>query len=299
MRLRDRVAIVTGAGRGLGRAHALALAAQGAAVIVNDRGGALDGSGNDARPADDVVAAIRALGGQAVASGHDVADWDQAAALVDFAVSSFGRLDVLVNNAGILRDRTLANMSEAEWDAVIRVHLKGHAAPARHALAYWRDQHKRGEAVSASVVHTSSASAFAGNVGQANYASAKLAVVALSSTIALEGARYGVRSNVVSPSARTRISEATIEDAPADGGFDVMAPDNVSPLIAWLAEAACPANAQVFHLIGREVLLMDIAAVAQRVRAPGRWSPEALDMALRGRMTPPHDINIFLKEQLL
>lgn len=298
MRLRDRVAIVTGAGRGLGRAHALALAAQGAAVIVNDRGGSLDGSGSDARPADDVVAAIRALGGQAVASGHDVADWDEAAALVDFAVESFGRLDILVNNAGILRDRTLANMSEAEWDAVIRVHLKGHAAPARHALAYWRDQHKRGKAVSASVVHTSSASAFAGNVGQANYASAKLAVVALSSTIALEGARYGVRSNVVSPSARTRISEATIADAPAGGGFDVMAPENVSPLIVWLSETECPANAQVFHLIGREILVMDNAAVAQRIRAPERWSPAALDHSLRGRLVPPRDIDVFLKEKL-
>ena len=212
--LEGRVAIVSGAGRGLGRSHALALARHGAMVIVNDKGGDLHGEGQDATPAQQVVGEIEGFGGRAAVSGHDVSSWDQAADLVAFALQKFGRLDILVNNAGILRDRTLANMSEQEWDAVIGVHLKGHAAPTRHALAYWRDQAKAGAKVAASVVHTTSLAGLVGSFGQANYASAKLGVVGLSRVVAMEGAKYGVRSNAVSPSARTRI-ETSLKPPPA------------------------------------------------------------------------------------
>src|ERR1700730_1837848 len=191
-RLSRRVAIVTGAGRGLGRAHALRLAAEGAAVVVNDLGGDVHGDGQDLTPAQQVVQEICDGGGQAIASGHDVADWEQAEALIRLAVDRFGDVHVLVNNAGILRDRTLANMSEGEWDAVIRVHLKGHAAMTRHALAYWRDRSKGGHPISASIVHTTSIAAFAGSFGQANYTAAKMGIVGLSRVAALEGARYGV-----------------------------------------------------------------------------------------------------------
>ena len=283
-RLDGRVAIVTGAGRGLGRAHALALAAAGAALVVNDKGAALDGSGAAADPAEEVVAEIRAAGGRAVASGHDVADWQQARAMIDLAVSSFGDLHVLVNNAGILRDRTLANLAEEEWDAVLRVHLKGHAAPTRHAMGYWRDRAKSGHAVAASVVHTSSVAGFTGNFGQAAYSSAKLAVLALSRTVALEGAKIGVRSNAVSPSARTRFTEGMGGLPPPTGDFDPRDPANVSPLVAWLAEATCPANAQVFQVYGNRLFVFTMPAIAHELVAPGRWTAAALDAALAGKL---------------
>jgi NAD(P)-dependent dehydrogenase (short-subunit alcohol dehydrogenase family) len=298
-RLVGRVAIVTGAGRGLGRAHALFLASQGAAVVVNDRGGTVHGEGADATPAQAVVAEIEAAGGVAAVSDHDVADWDQAAALIDLAVSRFGDLHVLVNNAGILRDRTLANMSEAEWDAVQRVHLKGHAAPTRHAMAYWRGRSKAGAQVQASIIHTTSVAGFSGNFGQANYAAAKLGIVALSHTVALEGRSFGVRSNAVSPSARTRIALSVpgAGDAlrpPADpAAFDHLDPANVSPLIGWLGEAACPATAQVFHLIGDRLFLLAIPSIADEVRTDGRWTLEALDAVLPSRLVTQLPANAF------
>lgn len=280
--LQGRVAIVTGAGRGLGRAHALALAAEGAKVVVNDLGGDLQGHGSDPTPAQSVVAEIEAAGGEAIVSGHDVADWAGAEALVGSAVEAFGDLHVLVNNAGILRDRLLANMEESEWDAVIRVHLKGHAAPARHAMAYWRERAKAGHTVKASVVHTTSLAGLVGNFGQANYAAAKLAVVGLSRTIAIEGQKYGVRSNAVSPSARTRIE--TSLKPPPPGVFDTFEPGNVSPLIAWLATADCPATGQVFQAYGNRVEVLQPSAIAVDVRTEGRWSVEALDRALKDRL---------------
>ena len=297
-RLEGRVAIVTGAGRGLGRAHALALAAEGAAVVVNDLGGDVHGAGADPTPAQATVAEITARGGRAVVSGHDVADWDAAGALVRLAIDTYGDLHVLVNNAGILRDRTLANMSEAEWDAVIRVHLKGHAAPTHHALAYWRDRARATGPVQASVIHTSSIAGFIGNFGQANYSAAKAAVLALSATVALEGARHGVRSNAVSPSARTRISAATPgveEPAPPTETFDRFDPANVSPLICWLATAECPATGQVFHTYGDRVLVLSMPPIVHELRHPGgRWTLEALDHELPARLQQPLSIQSFL-----
>ncbi|MER5626916.1 SDR family NAD(P)-dependent oxidoreductase [Streptosporangium sp. NPDC002544] len=289
--LAGRVAIVTGAGRGLGRAHALLLARLGAAVVVNDLGGDVHGAGQDTTPARQVVDEIRHAGGQAVVSGHDVADWAQAAALVGLAVTTFGDLHVLVNNAGILRDRTLAKMSEAEWDSVVRVHLKGHAAPTAHALAYWRRRAGEGAKPEASVIHTTSVAAFAGNIGQANYGAAKMAMLALSRCVSLEAGRHGVRSNAVSPGARTRITESAglsgANEVP-DGAFDPADPANVSPLVAWLAQAGCPADGQVFHCSGEEIIVVDMPRVAARLRTEGRWTLPELDRRLPEALrTPP------------
>ncbi len=297
-RLDGRVAIVTGAGRGLGRAHALLLATEGASVVVNDLGGDVHGAGKDVTPAQRVVEEILAAGGRAVVSGHDVSHWDQAAQMVSLAVQTFGDLHVLVNNAGILRDRTLANMSEDEWDAVIRVHLKGHAAPTRHAVTYWRDRAKAGHQVKASVIHTSSLAGLLGNFGQANYASVKLAVVALSRVVTMEYGRYGVRSNAVSPSARTRLAMAVPGGeeqlrTPPPGAFDPLDPANVSPVIAWLAQADCPATGQVFHVMGNQVYVFAVASIVHRLETQGRWTLEALDRELPGRLVRPmelHDI---------
>ena len=290
--LSGRVAVVTGAGRGLGRSHALALARHGARLVVNDLGGDLHGEGRDATPAQQVVAEIKAAGGEAVVSGHDVSDWEQAAQLISTAIETFGRLDILVNNAGILRDRTLSNMTEAEWDAVIRVHLKGHAAPTRHAMAHWREVSKSGAKVAASVIHTTSLAGLVGNFGQANYASAKLGVVGLSRVVAIEGARYGVRSNAVSPSARTRI-ETSLKAPPADV-FDVFHPDNVSPLIVWLATEDCPATNQVFQAYGDRVEVIAPTSIAVDVSGNGQWSVSALDKALRDRLPPPPSLGDFV-----
>jgi NAD(P)-dependent dehydrogenase (short-subunit alcohol dehydrogenase family) len=291
--LAGRVAIVTGAGRGLGRAHALALAAEGASVIVNDLGGDLQGHGTDLTPAQDVVREIAASGGKAAVSGHDVADWQGAASLIDAAVKTFGDLHVLVNNAGILRDRTLANMGEDEWDAVIRVHLKGHAATTRHAMAWWRDRSKAGHPVAGSIVHTTSLAGLVGNFGQAAYASAKLGIVGLSRVAALEGAKYGVRSNALSPSARTRIE--TSLKPPPEGVFDVFDPANVSPLVAWLARADCPATNQVFQAYGNRVEVIGPSAIAVDVRTEGRWTVEALDRALRDTLPKPPRLGDFVE----
>ncbi len=292
--LDGRVAIVTGAGRGLGRAYARALAAEGAAVVVNDLGGTLRGEGADPSPAEETAAAIRDAGGRAVASAHDVADWEAASALIGSAVAAFGRLDVLVNNAGILRDRLFANMSEADWDAVVRVHLKGHAAPARHAMAYWREAAKAGRPVAASVVNTTSLAGLIGNFGQANYAAAKLGIVGLSHTLAREGAKYGVRSNAVSPSARTRI-ETSLEP-PGPGVFDTFDPANVAPLICWLARADCPATGQVFHAYGDRIEVIAPVTVAADLRSDGPWTAETIDRALTGRLPPMPSLSDFVPE---
>ncbi len=232
-----RVVIVTGAGRGLGRAHALAFAAEGAKVVVNDVGAELDGTGGSTGPAGEVVDLIRASGGEAIADDADVADWNRTVELLNRTLDSFGRLDVVVNNAGVVRDRMFVSMGEDEFDAVLRVHLKGHAALSHHAAAHWRNQVKAGVAVAARIINTSSGAGLLGSVGQAAYAAAKAGILGLTLVQAAELARYGVTANALAPAARTRMTEevfAATMAAPDAGAFDEMAPENVSPLVVWL-----------------------------------------------------------------
>jgi NAD(P)-dependent dehydrogenase (short-subunit alcohol dehydrogenase family) len=253
--LNGKVAIVTGAGRGIGRDHALALARAGAKVVVNDLGAALSGEGHDDSPAQQVVQEIEALGGEAVANDANVADFEQAAAMVQQAIDRFGRLDILVNNAGILRDRMLVNMSEQEWDAVINVHLKGHFAPTRHAAAHWRELSKAGDEVRARVINTSSPSGVFGNVGQSNYGAAKAGIAAFTLIAAQELHRYGVTVNCLAPNARTRMTEETFDmQAPDPSEFDPLDPANMAPVIVALcADEAQTITGQVFHVWGSAV----------------------------------------------
>lgn len=274
-----RIVVVTGAGRGIGRAHALAFAAEGARVVVNDLGAGLDGSGDSAGPAQQVVDEIEALGGKAVANTDDIASWDGASRLVRTAVETFGGLDVLVNNAGFLRDRMLVNLGEDEWDAVIRVHLKGHFAPMRHAAQYWREEAKAGRTRAARVINTSSGAGLLGSVGQGNYSAAKSGILGLTLVAATEFARYGVTVNAIAPAARTRMTEEAFaaDMAAPESGFDAMAPENVSPLVVWLgSEESAGVTGRVFEVDGGRV------SVAQGwrhgvVRDKGdRWSPAEL-----------------------
>jgi NAD(P)-dependent dehydrogenase (short-subunit alcohol dehydrogenase family) len=255
--LAGRVAVITGAGRGIGREHALLFAREGARVVVNDLGGANDGSGADTGPAQQVVDEIRAAGGTAVANTDDIAAWAGASALVEQAVGEFGQLDILVNNAGILRDAFLASMAEAQWDTVIAVHLKGHFAMLRHAAAHWKQRSKAGEQVNAAVINTASASGtFMPNAGQANYGAAKAAIAALTLVAALELERYGVRVNAIAPIARTRLTLATpgfgtIFAEPDDAtAFDPFHPANIAPLVAYLATEKCPLRGKLFAVQG-------------------------------------------------
>ena len=235
--LDGRIAVVTGAGRGIGRAHALELARQGAKVVVNDLGASLDGSGASDQPAHEVVAAIRDSGGEAVANGADVADFAQAGAMVRQAIETFGGLDILVNNAGFVRDRMLVNTAEEEWDAVVRVHLKGHFAPLRHAAAYWRAEAKAGRPRAARVVNTSSGAGLQGSIGQTTYSAAKAGIAAMTLVAAAELGRYGVTVNAIAPVARTRMTRDAFPDLMADAGgdFDPMDPANNAPVVAWLS----------------------------------------------------------------
>lgn len=255
--LEGRVAIVTGAGRGLGREHALELARQGAKVVVNDLGTTLDGAGNSVGPAQEVVELIRAAGGEAIANGADIADFTQAGELVDQAVAEFGRLDILVNNAGFVRDRMLVNAEESEWDAVIRVHLKGHFAPLRHASAHWRNEAKAGRMPVARVINTSSGAGLQGSVGQAAYAAAKGGIASLTLVAAQELGRYGVLVNAIAPSARTRMTEGPFAEVMAapEEGFDRMNPANVSPVVAWLASPDCAVTGRVLEIEGGRLCL--------------------------------------------
>jgi NAD(P)-dependent dehydrogenase (short-subunit alcohol dehydrogenase family) len=252
-----RVAIVTGAGRGLGRAHALELARQGAQVVVNDLGCELDGTGGGTGPAGEVVEEIRAAGGEAVANGDDVADFEGAARIVAAALDAFGGLDAVVNNAGFVRDRMFANVAEDEWDAVVRVHLKGHFAVARHAAAHWRDQAKAGAPVDGRIINTSSGAGLLGSVGQAAYSAAKGGIATLTLVQAAELGRYGVTANALAPAARTRMTEGVFTEmmAEVDGGaFDAMAPENVSPLVAWLVSSdSKDVTGQMFEVEGGKV----------------------------------------------
>ena len=272
--LQGRVAIITGAGRGLGREHARLFAAEGAKVVVNDLG----------EVAEEVAAEIRASGGEAIGSTHDITDWDGGQGLIAAAVDAFGHLDVLVNNAGILRDRMLVSMSEQEWDDVVAVHLKGHFVPTRFAAAHWRERVKAGEEVRASIIHTSSTSGLLGNPGQTNYGAAKAGIGSFSIICAQELARYGVRSNCIAPAARTRLTEATPGlgevVAPPREGFDVWDPANVSPLVGYLATEGCEITGRTFFVQGGTVRVMEPWRMGEKLERDDRWSIDDLAAAL-------------------
>jgi len=285
--LEGRVAIVTGAGRGIGRAHALELARQGAKVVVNDFGVSIAGEKGDS-PAHDVVAEIEALGGAAVANGADVADFEQAAAMVQQAIDTFGALDVLVNNAGFVRDRMLVNTSEEEWDAVIRVHLKGHFAPLRHAGAYWRNEAKEGRTRAARVINTSSGAGLQGSIGQGTYSAAKAGIAGLTLVAAAELGRYGVTVNAIAPVAKTRMTE---------GAFDTSAmalPEDNAPIVAWLAsEEAADVTGRVIEIDGGRICLEQGWAHGPANDLGRRWETAEVGDALReliAKGVPPEPV---------
>ena len=278
-----RVVVVTGAGRGIGREHALAFAASGAKVVVNDIGAGLDGSETGESPGEQVVAEIVAAGGEAVVNGADVADWEGAKSLVTTAVDTFGALDVLVNNAGFLRDKMLVSMSESDWDDVVRVHLKGHFATLRHAAEYWRAESKAGRRRQARVVNTSSGAGLYGSVGQGNYSAAKAAIAELTIQAAAEMKGYGITVNAIAPSARTRMTTSAGDAmaaqmaAPEDGSFDAMDPANVSPLVVWLGSPESgDVTGRVFEVEGGKISVSDgWQRSAQRDKG-SRWDPAEL-----------------------
>ena len=281
-----RVVIVTGAGRGIGRAHALEFARQGARVVVNDIGAELDGTGGSVSPASEVVEAIMSAGGEAVVNGDDVADWAGAQRLVRTAIETFGGLDVVVNNAGFVRDRMFANAGEDEWDAVVRVHLKGHFCVARHAAAYWRDQTKAGATVDARIINTSSGAGLMGSVGQAAYSAAKGGIAALTLVQSAELGRYGVTANAIAPSARTRMTETVFAEmmaTPDDpGAFDAMAPENIAPLVVWLGSAESrDVTGRVFELEGGKVSVADGWQHGPAIDKGDRWDPAELGPVVR------------------
>jgi NAD(P)-dependent dehydrogenase (short-subunit alcohol dehydrogenase family) len=278
-----RIVVVTGAGRGIGREHALGFAREGASVVVNDLGVARDGSGVSTRPAQEVVDEIRSLGGIAIANTDDIADWDGAHRLVQSALDTFGRLDVLVNNAGFVRDRMLFTTSEEEWDAVIRVHLKGHFAASRHAAEYWRARSKAGDAVDARIVNTSSGAGLMGSIGQSAYSAAKGGIAALTLVEAAELARYGVTANAIAPAARTRMTEEVFGDrmqAPTVG-FDVNEPANISPLVVWLGSAESrDVTGRVFEVEGGLISVADGWQHGPGLDKGARWDPAEIGRAV-------------------
>ena len=274
-----RVVIVTGAGRGIGREHALLFARTGAKVVVNDLGGEVDGSGSSTGPAGEVVDTIRAMGGEAIANGENVADFDGAARMIQAAVDHFGRLDVLVNNAGILRDRMLVNMTEAEWDAVIHVHLKGTFSPTRAAAEYWRNETKAGNTVDARIISTSSPSGIFGNAGQTNYGAAKAGIAAFTVICGLELGRYGVTANAIAPVARTRMTEPLgIGGPPEDASqFDRLDPANISPLVVWLGSPESKdITGRVFCVDGDRISVAEGWQRGPTVEKGDRWDPAEL-----------------------
>jgi len=277
-----RVVVITGAGNGIGRAHALAFAAEGASVVVNDLGGSRDGTGGSAGPAQTVVDEIAAQGGKAVAHTEDISTWAGSKSLIDLAVETYGTLDVVVNNAGILRDRMLANMEEAEWDSVIAVHLKGTFGPTRHAAAYWRDKSKTGEAVDARVINTSSPSGLFGNVGQANYGAAKAGIAAFTIITAAELGRYGVTVNAIAPTALTRMTEDLGMVSEAAKSID-LAPETISPLVVWLGSSASrTVTGRVFSIFGNKITVVEGWVNGPATERVERWTAGELGEIIPG-----------------
>ncbi len=276
-----RVVVVTGAGRGIGREHALEFARQGAKVVVNDLGSNTDGTGSSAGPAGEVVDEIRAMGAEAIANGDDVSDFDGASRMIRSAIDTFGRIDTLVNNAGILRDRMLVNMTPDEWDAVIRVHLRGTFAPTRAALDFWRERSKAGEDNDARIVNTTSPSGIYGNVGQTNYGAAKAGIAAFTIIAAMEVARYGVTVNAIAPAALTRMTEnlgmgQRAADIPADQ-FNPLSADNISPIVVWLGSSeSAGITGRVFNVMGGHLSVAEGWVEGPAVDKDGRWDPAEL-----------------------
>ena len=280
-----RVVIVTGAARGLGRAHALAFAAEGARVVVNDLGVELDGSGGGSGPAGELVEEIRSAGGEAIANGADVASFEQTGTLLGQTLEAFGRLDVVVNNAGFVRDRMFVSCSEEEWDAIIRVHLKGHFCLARHAGEYWRNESKAGRPVDARIINTSSGAGLQGSIGQSAYSAAKAGIATLTLNQAAEMGRYGVTANAIAPSARTRMTEGVFEDMmkKPESGFDEMDPANVSPLLVWLGSSESrEVTGQIFEVAGGMLSVCDGWRTGPQVDKGERWAPDEVGAALQG-----------------
>ncbi len=279
-----RVVIVTGAGRGIGREHALAYAAEGARVVVNDLGAAGDGSGQTQGPANAVVEEILAMGGEAIANGENVADWEGAGRLVRAAIETFGGLDVVVNNAGILRDRMFVSSTVEEWDAVMHVHLRGHYCVSRHAAGYWRGEAKAGRMPKARIINTSSGSGLNGSVGQSNYAAAKAGIAALTLVQAVELGRYGITANAIAPAARTRMTEEVFVDMmkKPEVGFDGMHPGNISPLVVWLgAEDSGDCTGQVFEVAGGLISVSEGWHAGPTVDRGERWPVGEVGGAVR------------------
>jgi NAD(P)-dependent dehydrogenase (short-subunit alcohol dehydrogenase family) len=276
--LEGKVAVITGAGRGIGRGEALLFAQEGARVVVNDLGGDWDGSGADPRPASRVVEEIRAGGGEAVAHFEDISEPPGAESLIQRALEAWGRLDVVVNNAGILRDRMVFNMSVEEWDSVIKVHLRGHFLVTRAACAHWRERAKEGDQVTGRIINTSSTSGILGNVGQSNYGAAKAGIAALSAIVAMEMQRYGVTVNAIAPGARTRMTEKTFGELRLpEGEFDALAPENVAPLVAYLAtDDAGHITGQLFYVQGGLVQLYQGWTPVAEIQKGDRWTPAEL-----------------------
>ena len=291
--LEGKVAVVTGAGRGIGRGEALLLAREGASVVVNDVGASVSGEGHDATPAEQVVKEIEQMGGKAIVDDSDVTSFEATGKLIAKAMDHFGQLDILVNNAGILRDRMLVNMSEEEWDAVVAVHLKGTFNCMRHATAYWRERSKAGERVAGRIINTSSPSGLYGNVGQSNYGAAKAGIAAMTVIVAQEVQRYGVTVNAVSPSARTRMTELAFgEIAAPEEGFDAFAPENIAPIVAYLAsDDAAGITGQVFGVQGASIALLQGWTPSGVISKDSAWEPaelmDAIEQIIPGRKIQP------------
>ena len=282
-----RVAIVTGAGRGIGREHALMLASHGAKVVVNDLGGEMDGTGQATGPAQEVVDEIKTMGGEAVSNGDSVADWEGAQRLINTAVETFGRLDVLINNAGILRDRMLVNMTAEEWDSVINVHLRGTFAPSRWAAAYWRDRAKAGEANDARIINTTSVSGIYGNPGQTNYGAAKMGIAAFTIIASRELGRYGVTVNAVAPGALTRMTEGLGMGQGSEEDRERMSPRWIAPIVTWLAsEQSAGVTGRVFEASGRVLAIAEGWHRGPRVDPvddPVRMGPVVAELLAKAR----------------